>query len=158
MLPDLVQAISAIRYPAAKLDVMLVLETVDAATRAAARRLDLPEYLRVVVVPDGAPRTKPRAINYALALARGEFVVVYDAEDVPEPEQLRRAVAAFRRGPRDLVCVQARLNIYNAAESWLSRQFTLEYSALFDLLLPALTRLGMPVPLGGTSNHFPGIR
>lgn len=105
-------------------------------------------------MPNTEPRTKPKALNYALPLARGEFIVIYDAEDRPERDQLRRAYAAFQSGPPNLATVQARLNVYNPTTSWLTRQFTLEYSALFDGLLPTLDALRLPIPLGGTSNHF----
>jgi glycosyltransferase XagB len=105
-------------------------------------------------VPDLAPRTKPKALNYALPLAHGDYLVIYDAEDRPEQDQLRRAYAAFKAGPPNLATVQARLNIYNPTASWLTRQFTLEYTALFDGLLPLLDRLELPIPLGGTSNYF----
>ena len=105
-------------------------------------------------MPELSPRTKPKALNYALPLARGEYLVIYDAEDRPERDQLRRAFNAFRSGPPCLATVQARLNIYNADDNWLTQQFTLEYSSLFDGLLPALDRLKLPIPLGGTSNHF----
>src|SRR5690606_16786757 len=101
------------------------------------------------------PRTKPKALNYALQLARGDYVVVYDAEDAPEPDQLRQAISRFRKAPARLACLQGRLNIHNVQDSWLTRQFTLEYSVLFDVTLPGLARLGLPIPLGGTSNHFP---
>ena len=154
MLPSLVQALSRLDWPAAKLDIKLVLEAVDQPTIAAAEALKLSGNVEIVVVPDFDPRTKPKALNYALPLARGEFLVIYDAEDRPERDQLRRAFDAFRAGPPNLATVQARLNIYNAGASWLTRQFTLEYSALFDGLLPALDRLRLPIPLGGTSNHF----
>jgi cellulose synthase/poly-beta-1,6-N-acetylglucosamine synthase-like glycosyltransferase len=106
-------------------------------------------------VPDVQPRTKPKALNYGLALARGAFVVVYDAEDDPEPDQLRLALAEFRRRPRQLMCVQARLAMESPAPGFIERQFMLEYAALFDAMLPAIVKLGLPVPLGGTSNHFP---
>jgi cellulose synthase/poly-beta-1,6-N-acetylglucosamine synthase-like glycosyltransferase len=109
------------------------------------------------LVPEGEPGTKPRACQYALQYTRGDYVVVYDAEDCPEPDQLRRALAAFRSGGDRLGCLQAQLNIYNSRQSWLTRQFTLEYTALFDAILPTLEWLRLPVPLGGTSNHFPGI-
>jgi len=155
VLPDLVAAISALDYPAAKLDVLLVLEEADAETRSVADALELPGFMRVIVVPDSQPRTKPKALNYALQFARGDFVVVYDAEDVPEPDQLRLAIATFRDSPAETICLQGRLNIHNARESWLTRQFALEYSVLFDVTLPGLARLGLPIPLGGTSNHFP---
>jgi len=121
---------------------------------AAARAMRLPSHVEIVVVPDLAPRTKPKALNYALPLARGEYLVIYDAEDRPERNQLRRAYGAFQSGPPHLATVQARLNIYNVGDSWLTRQFTLEYSALFDGLLPLLDQLRLPIPLGGTSNHF----
>ncbi|MGV8995536.1 MAG: glycosyltransferase family 2 protein [Parvibaculaceae bacterium] len=100
------------------------------------------------------PLTKPKACNYALNFARGEYLVVYDAEDMPEPNQLRRALTAFGESDDTLACVQARLNFYNQFENWLTRQFTLEYAAFFDLLLPTLERLRLPIPLGGTSTHF----
>lgn len=154
VLPGLLQSLQAIVYPRAKLEILLVLEAVDIETQAAVMAMGLPGNMRTVVVPDQAPRTKPKALNYALQLARGEYVVVYDAEDRPEPDQLLRALTAFEHGPPDLGCVQAQLNIYNPRASWLTRQFTIEYSALFDAILPALARLGLPVPLGGTSNHF----
>ncbi len=153
ILPDLVDALIRIDYPAAKLDVILVLEEADLATRHAAAAGGLPGFIRVVTVPPSGPRTKPKALNYALEFARGAFVTVYDAEDIPEPGQLRKAVAVFDAHP-DVVCLQARLNIYNRADGWLARQFALEYTALFDGLLPALERLRLPIPLGGTSNHF----
>jgi hypothetical protein len=155
VLPCLLQALEALDYPRAKLEVLLVLEAADLDTQAALSSLHLPPAFRTVIVPEGGPRTKPKALNYALQLARGDYVVVYDAEDRPESDQLRRALAMFRRGPPRLGCVQAQLNTYNPRAGWFfTQQFTLEYSALFDAILPALARLGLPVPLGGTSNHF----
>lgn len=154
VLPGLVQALQDLSYPRAKLEVLLVLEATDLETQAAVLRLALPPCFRTVLVPERPPYTKPKALNYALHLARGEYVVVYDAEDRPQPDQLRRALDAFASSPPHTGCVQARLNIHNPRDSWLTRQFAVEYSALFDAILPALTRLGLPVPLGGTSNHF----
>lgn len=153
VVPDLLAALSAIDYPPDRLEIFLILEEADTATRAAVAAASLPEHASLVVVPDGAPRTKPRALNFALGRATGDLVVVYDAEDLPEPDQLRRAAALLAQNPR-LGCVQARLNVLNAGETWLTRQFAIEYTVLFDCLLPTLERLGLPVPLGGTSNHF----
>lgn len=154
VLPQLTAALTKLDYPAAKLDIKLVLEAADQETIAAARGLNLPGNVEIVVVPDLEPRTKPKALNYALPLARGDYLVVYDAEDRPERDQLRKALAAFRAGPPSLACLQARLTPYNARENWLTRQFTIEYCALFDGLLPTLARFDLPFPLGGTSNHF----
>jgi cellulose synthase/poly-beta-1,6-N-acetylglucosamine synthase-like glycosyltransferase len=155
VLADFIAAVRALDYPPAKLDVILILESVDIETQLAAAALDLPGFVRVVVVPDTTPRTKPKALNFGLQFARGQYVAVYDAEDVPDRDQLKRALAMFAAPGAELACVQAQLSTYNPRANWLTRQFTLEYSALFDAILPALARIGLPLPLGGTSNHFP---
>jgi cellulose synthase/poly-beta-1,6-N-acetylglucosamine synthase-like glycosyltransferase len=154
---SLLTALAALDYPAERLEVLLLLEADDTATHAAAlaqSALMTRASARVVVVPAGLPRTKPRACNHGLELARGELVVVYDAEDRPEPDQLKKAVVAFRQLGPGTVCLQAKLNYDNWRHNILSRLFTLEYTAWFDLYLPGLHALGLPIPLGGTSNHF----
>ena len=123
-------------------------------TIEAARTLGLEGVFEIILVPPSQPQTKPKACNFALRFARGEYLVIYDAEDRPEPDQLRKVVATFRRSPRNTACLQCRLNYYNAAENWLTRMFTLDYALWFDQVLPGLERLNMPIPLGGTSNHF----
>ncbi len=154
VLPQLRRALDDLDWPKAKLDVRMLLEEDDRETLRAARAANLPAYVTLIVVPKGEPRGKPRACNYGLAHARGEYVVIFDAEDIPEPDQLRRVYAAFQSAGQDLGCVQCRLNFYNPTQNLLTRWFTAEYSLLFDLLLPGLQAAGMPVPLGGTSNHF----
>jgi cellulose synthase/poly-beta-1,6-N-acetylglucosamine synthase-like glycosyltransferase len=154
VLPQLAAALKALDYPPAKLDIKLVLEAVDAETIAAARALKLPAHFEIVIVPDGAPRTKPRALNYALQFARGDYLVIYDAEDRPDPYQLRKAAAHFRDAPSDVVCLQGRLTFDNSRETWLAKQFTIEYASLFGGILPMLDKARLPIPLGGTSNHF----
>lgn len=154
VVPRLVAALRRLDYPAAKLDIKLVVEADDRDTRAALERERLPDRFEVLVAPEGRPRTKPRALNVALHLALGRFLVVYDAEDVPEPGQLRAAAARFEAADARLGCLQGRLAIDNPDDSWLSGLFALEYAALFDVVNPGLARLGLPLPLGGTSNHF----
>ena len=154
VLPRLLAALSALDYPRSKLDLKLLVEAGDWETLDALDRVVLPPHLEVIVAPPGEPRTKPRALNVALALARGEYVVVYDAEDVPDPAQLRLAVREFDRAEPDVVCLQARLAIDNTRDGLLTRFFTVEYAALFDVLNPALMRFDLPVTLGGTSNHL----
>jgi cellulose synthase/poly-beta-1,6-N-acetylglucosamine synthase-like glycosyltransferase len=141
-------------YPREKLEILLLMEEDDLETIEAARAADPPDTVRFILIPAGEPRTKPRACNVGLFFARGDYLVIYDAEDRPEPGQLRDAVAAFHAGPDELVCVQARLNYFNAFRNLLTRMFTLEYSYWFDYMLPGLDRLRLPIPLGGTSNHF----
>ena len=154
VVPQLIEALDRIQWPRAKLEVRLVCEADDAETLDAIAAHGLPPHMRVVAVPPEGPRTKPKALTYALDGARGEFVVVYDAEDRPHPFQLREAYQTFRRGPKALACLQAALQINNGARSFLSRGFAIEYAALFRGLLPWLAKRELPLPLGGTSNHF----
>lgn len=154
MAEELVAALGRLDYPVRRLDILVALEADDAETRAAFEALSPGPHWRIVTAPPGRPRTKPRACNVALTEARGAFVVVYDAEDRPEPDQLRRAVAAFDAGGPRLACLQARLFPFNARENVLTRLFALDFALWFDAMLTGLRRLGFPVPLGGTSNHF----
>ena len=149
-----IEHVGALDYPMSKLQVLLLMEADDADTIAAAKAARPPDHVRFVVVPAGGPQTKPKACNVGLALAEGEFLVIYDAEDRPEPGQLREVVARFLETPEDVVCLQARLNYFNARENLLTRMFTLEYSFWFDDMLPGLDAMRLPIPLGGTSNHF----
>jgi cellulose synthase/poly-beta-1,6-N-acetylglucosamine synthase-like glycosyltransferase len=151
---QLVGAIRALDYPAEKLDVKLVLEADDRDTREALLQLNLGPPFEIIVAPPVGPRTKPKALNVALPLARGLYTVVYDAEDKPEPDQLRRAIAAFRNGGQRLACVQASLTIDNTADNWLTAMFTANYAGQFDVFLRGLSALQLPFPLGGSSNHF----
>ena len=154
VLPKLIRALAALDYPAPKLDIKLLLEADDRETAAALADVRLPGFVEVVVAPPGQPRTKPRALNVGLPLARGRFVAVYDAEDVPDPNQLRLAVSIFERSAPDIACLQGRLVIDNMRDGLLTRLFSIEYATLFDVTNPALARYDLPVPLGGTSNHF----
>ncbi|MCC6893142.1 MAG: glycosyltransferase [Anaerolineae bacterium] len=154
VVPRLLKALSRIDYPREKLDVLLLMEEDDFETIAKAKEAAPPSFFRFILVPESLPRTKPKACNYGLNFCRGTYVTIYDAEDIPEADQLKKAVAAFESGGDNLICVQAALNYFNAGENYLTRMFTLEYTYWFDALLPGLDRLKLPIPLGGTSNHF----
>lgn len=154
IVPQLLAALGALDYPAALVEIFLLVEEDDRDTIDAIHRADVDERCQLIRVPSGQPRTKPRALQFGLAFARGDIIAIYDAEDIPAPGQLRQAAAALAAGGAQLACVQAPLAIDNSDASWLTRQFALEYAALFRLIVPGLGRLGMPVMLGGTSNHF----
>lgn len=150
----LIARIARLTYPKSLLDVVLVLEDTDNLTRDALAGAVLPAWMRVVVVPDGKPRTKPRAMNYALDFCRGDIIGIWDAEDAPDPDQLDRVAEAFRTAPPDVVCLQGALDYYNPRQNWLARCFAVEYAAWFRLILPGMARLGMAIPLGGTTLFF----
>jgi cellulose synthase/poly-beta-1,6-N-acetylglucosamine synthase-like glycosyltransferase len=150
----LIKALDAFDYPREKLDIIIVLEPDDLETRAAIARLGPMPYVRVLLAPAQGPRTKPKALNCALPFARGSFTAVFDAEDRPDPGQLRAALDAFRMQGSDVACAQASLCIENAPDGWLSCMFAAEYAGQFDIFLPGFASFGLPLPLGGSSNHF----
>jgi len=151
---SLIEAIGRIDYPRNKLDVKLLIEADDHRTMAAAVAADPPSWFEILPVPPGEPRTKPKALNYGLHFARGSIIAILDAEDHPAKDQARVAAAALKQGGPDLAVVQAPLVIHNGRDGWLARQFEIEYAIHFALWLPLLARLGIPLPLGGTSNYF----
>jgi cellulose synthase/poly-beta-1,6-N-acetylglucosamine synthase-like glycosyltransferase/glycosyltransferase involved in cell wall biosynthesis len=154
VLPQFIESISRMDWPKNKLDVLLLLEADDQASIDAARKMKLPAYMRIVVVPDSQPKTKPKACNYGLSHAKGEYIVVYDAEDKPDPDQLKKAYYVFKHQPDNVACLQAKLNYYNPSHNLLTRMFTAEYSLWFDVVLTGLQGINTIIPLGGTSNHF----
>ncbi|WP_354699842.1 hypothetical protein DSM112329_00100 [Paraconexibacter sp. AEG42_29] len=154
VVPKLVNGIAKLDYPRTKLDIKLLLEEDDDETLPAIEKLNLPPHFRVVIVPDALPKTKPKACNYGLLMARGDITVIYDAEDEPDPDQLKKVVVAFKQSDPATVCIQCKLNYYNRTQNLLTRWFTTEYSMWFDVFLPGLDAQDAPIPLGGTSNHF----
>lgn len=150
----LVSRLGRLNYPRELLDILLVVEEDDRTTRDALSRATLPIWMRVVTVPTGPIKTKPRALNYALNFCRGSVIGVYDAEDMPEPEQLHIVARRFAESPPEVACLQGILDYYNPRTNWLSRCFTIEYAAWFRAMLPGLARLGLVVPLGGTTLFF----
>lgn len=141
-------------YPKDKLDIILLLEEDDKQSQMIVETISLPSYVRALVVPQSFPKTKPKACNYGLAFAKGEYLVVYDAEDIPEPSQLKKAFIAFKNSPENVRCLQAKLNYHNPHQNLLTRFFTQEYSLWFDVTLPGYQSINTSIPLGGTSNHF----
>jgi len=154
LIKKLIWNLQSIDYPREKLDIKLVIEEDDDKTLNAVRNLDFPAIFEVIIVPFHMPKTKPKACNYALHFAKGKYLTIYDAEDIPDTDQLKKVVALFGKLPDNYICIQSALNYFNRNENFLTRMFTLEYSYWFDYMLPGLDTLDIPIPLGGTSNHF----
>ncbi|GEE03879.1 N-acetylglucosaminyltransferase [Gordonia spumicola] len=151
---DLIGNMRALDYPVDKLQVLLLLEEDDQVTIDAARAVAADDLVTVVLVPPAEPRTKPKACNYGLHFATGDIVTIYDAEDKPDPLQLRRVAAAFADLDDDVVCVQGKLSFHNGTDNVLTAWFTADYGIWFGYLLPGVMASRAPIPLGGTSNHF----
>jgi glycosyltransferase XagB len=159
IIAQLYAALRALDYPRERLEILFLVEEHDDLTQNALwsqifLSQPLSSAMQMIIVPPGHPGTKPRALNHGLSVASGTYVTVYDAEDIPDPDQLKRAVVMFETSPPDVLCLQAHLVIDNGADSWLAMMMLVEYAGLFEIIKPGLARSGMPVALGGTSNHF----
>jgi len=154
VIQHLVHNLGRLEYPTDRLDIKLLLEEDDLETIDVVRHMDVGDHMEVIVVPPAEPRTKPKALNYALPASRGDIVTIYDAEDEPDPLQLRRAAVALARLGPEVACLQAKLSFANVGQNIITKWFTIEYAMWFSLFLPGLVDLGAPLPLGGTSNHF----
>ena len=147
----LIEHLRKIDYPLDKFEILFVLEADDDKTAASLGEVNLPDWMQVVRVPPGHLRTKPRAMNYALDFAQGDIIGIYDAEDAPAPDQLRKVAQTFAAAPPDVACLQGVLDFYNTRQSWLTRCFAIDYAIWFRLVLPGLVRMGFAIPLGGTT-------
>jgi glycosyltransferase XagB len=154
VIAKLIENVSKLDYPASRLEVLLLIEADDEETLDVLRRTDAGPQFKLVVVPPGDPRTKPKALNFGLTLARGELVAVFDVEDAPDVLQLRRAAVAMNRYGPEVGCMQAKLLYGNTDQNFITKSFTIEYVMWFSYFLPGLVSLNAPIPLGGTSNHF----
>lgn len=150
---QIARAMTAIDYPKDKLDIIITLEEYDHSTINAIELAQLPSYFKTLILPNVQPKTKPKALNVAFLKTRGEFLVIYDAEIIPEPDQLKKAVLAFQKYP-GIACFQSRLDHYNANQSVITKLFNAEFSFYYDLFLPGLSQLGFPLSLSGHSVHF----
>ncbi len=154
LIPQFINAMASLDYPKDKLQVLLLLEENDSETIKRLGIFHLPDYFQTVIIPHSMPKTKPKALNYGLQHTKGEYAVIFDAEDIPEKNQLKKVYLAFNKVGSDVQCIQAKLSFYNPHQNILTRLFASEYSLWFDLVLTGLQSIDAPIPLGGTSNHF----
>ena len=154
VLPRLISTLERLEYPRGHLEIKLLLEEVDTLTTKALARLSLPDFIQCITVPEDWLQTKPKAMNYALPYCTGDIVGIYDAEDRPDPDQIRKVVKHFMTAPANVACVQGYLDFYNSRSNWLSRCFTIEYATWFRVILKGIQNLGLPIPLGGTTVFF----
>lgn len=154
VLPRLINTLEQIEYPRGLLEIKFLLEEVDTVTTKALSRVPRPDFIQCITVPKDWLQTKPKAMNYALPYCTGDIIGIYDAEDRPDPDQIRKVVKHFLAAPANVACVQGYLDFYNSRSNWLSRCFTIEYATWFRVILKGIQNLGLPIPLGGTTVFF----
>lgn len=150
---QIIKAMRGIDYPTHKLDFIVTVEKFDHATKEALIKAGMPEHWRIIELPDTNPKTKPKALNCAFLEAKGEYLVIYDAEIIPDKDQLKKALCVFAANP-SMAVLQPHLDHYNTNQNMLTRLFTIEFTFHYDMFLPGLARFSLPVPLSGHSAHF----
>ncbi|WP_194966725.1 glycosyltransferase [Rickettsia endosymbiont of Cardiosporidium cionae] len=154
IIQSIIKSVMKLNYPTDRLDIKFIIESDDHSMIKALAILNIPKYIQVIKVPKSFPRTKPKALNYVMDYVIGEYLVIYDADDIPDPNQLLTVLDIFNKLDNQHVCVQTKLNFYNYDQNLLTRFLNLEYSLWFQYLIKGLNILNLPIPLGGTSNHF----
>ena len=156
--PKLKNYLEKLDYPIDKLDILLLLEADDVRTIKIVQkhlRRSNPMNIKQLIIPPSLPRTKPKAMNVALNYILGEYFVIFDAEDRPEADQLKKAASYFASLPSDVGALQAKLSYHNIHQTYfLTRMFGLEYEIWFNHFLQGLVALKLPIPLSGTSTHM----
>jgi len=90
---------------------------------------------------------KPSALNYALKHVKGEIVAVFDADNVPEPDALMRAVEYFEDS--SIAAIQGRTCCINADENILTKFISYEEAVYCEAYLKGKDVLSLFVPLSG---------
>lgn len=157
VVPELLVALGELEWPRERLEIIIVCEEDDETTLSALEAQTLRPWIEVLKTPAIGPRTKPKALSYALSHCSGSIVAIYDAEDRPHRYQLMEAWQAFSESGEDVACLQAPLCIPNIERTLIGRAFGFEYAALFRGVLPWLADRDLFLPLGGTSCHFRGL-
>lgn len=154
IISQFIKAMDAIDYPKEQLEILILIEEDDGEIKEALEKMSLSNIFHIILIPHSLPKTKPKALNFGLQKTTGEYIVIYDAEDIPDLQQLKKAICAFKKTDNRVICIQAKLNFYNVHQNILTKLFTAEYALWFDLILTGLQSINGPIPLGGTSNHF----
>ena len=94
------------------------------------------------------PTSKPRGLNRALQVARGDVVTIFDAEDEPHPDILNIINTTMLN--EDVDVVQSGVQLMNHNTKWFCFLNVLEYFFWFKSSLHFFAGIGM-TPLGGNT-------
>lgn len=153
VIPQIFKYLSDFDYPQEKLDIIFILESTDTETAQAFLDMHPPSHFKALLSPDVQPKTKPKAMNVAFSAAKGDILVIFDAEVLPERDQLKRAYLTFKLHP-EAGYLHSRMDVYNADENWITRLYTGEFCYFYHYYLPGLVASNFPLPISGHSTYF----
>ncbi len=123
---SLVRGLAALHYSRARLEVILVDDASTDGTGDLLERLTAGQrHMRVLRRPPGSGGGKSGALNAAAEVARGEVIVIFDADHIPRRNVVDRLVRHFQ-DPR-VSAVQGRCVVRNSVQSKLARSIAIDY-------------------------------
>lgn len=151
---DTIRAMHQLSYPSDKKQILIVIhEGTDDGTIGIVNQTisELATTIIQLVTYNEAPVNKPHGLNKALAVATGDFVAIFDAEDEPHTDLLQVVNTALITTKADVL--QSGVQLMNYNSNWYSIFNVLEYYFWFKSSLHFFAKSHV-APLGGVSVFF----
>jgi cellulose synthase/poly-beta-1,6-N-acetylglucosamine synthase-like glycosyltransferase len=144
----LLRALLNLDYPSHKVEIILIDDGSTDKTIEICKEYAVGHHDRIRLLHRLTSDGKPSALNYGLKHAHGEIVATFDADNVPEPDTLLKAVEFFADPSVD--AVQGTICSINADENMLTKFLSYEAAVRFRAYMQGKDVLRLFVHLAGT--------
>lgn len=127
VIEDTLQAMVQLHYPKDKLEVILINDcSTDKTGQIADAYAKRYPFIQVVhTQPPFGGKGKSAALNHGFRRSTGDIIVVYDADNTPEPDAVSNLVLALLKDKKAGVVV-GKFRVINARKNWLTRFINVE--------------------------------
>jgi len=125
-------------YPRSNMEIIVINDgsTDLTASLVEAEMKRNPDIIKLVNIPlEESGRGKGAALNHGLSRCQGEIVAVYDADNLPEKDAIKKLVTALMLNPK-LAAVTGKFRASNRQRNFLTRLINLE-SVAFQWIIQA---------------------
>lgn len=133
VIQDTLSAMSRLEYPGELQIYLLDDQSTDNTAQIAKDFQKTFSRIHYISVPDGEPKGKSRVLNYGLSVIDSVYFLVYDADNQPEPDAVRRLVEKAESTPGAAGAV-GYVKTQNAHANLLTQMIALEFQ-VFQLLM-----------------------
>ena len=147
---ETIQKVYDLNYPKELMQIIAICSDDDTGTIAEAQaKIDeLCDPNVQLLIYNNKPTSKPRGLNHALQVSRGDIVTIFDAEDEPHPDILN--IINTTMLDEDVDVVQSGVQLMNHNTKWFCFLNVLEYFFWFKSSMHFFARTGI-TPLGGNT-------